>query len=319
MAVTDDMPPNPLPRDLDRVEFDAWPLLAFPLAREQADGVPVVVRQSVLNAIHDHGHSLTQVEVCGVLIGNGYRDERGPFVYVEGSIRGEHAGSQLAQVTFTPETWTHIQDELDQKHPHLRIVGWYHTHPGFGVFLSPMDMFIHENFFNSAEQLALVYDPVGNDEGVFIWREGVPKREGIIVEPDVPAADSLSRRISSLPTTTAAAVDSPTMTMLTDLRRRQQLLTVAMTILAAIAIFWPIGLQLLWSRWMPRPTSTIRKSEPVMPPAIDPVTPFHPSSVLPPKSPPSDEPVRGSKKERNSEVPLPITAPAAENADAPSK
>jgi hypothetical protein len=50
-----------------------------------------------------------------------------------------------------------------------RIVGWYHSHPGFGVFLSDHDTFIHNNFFSSPQQVAWVYDPHSDEEGCFGW------------------------------------------------------------------------------------------------------------------------------------------------------
>jgi proteasome lid subunit RPN8/RPN11 len=268
--VPSDKPPvEPLRCDLNRVDVSTWPQRAFPLPRTKALHVPVVIRQSVLNAIHHHGQSQSDVEVCGVLVGNGYRGDDWPFVYIEASIRGEHAGSQLAQVTFTADTWNHIQQELDRDHPHLRIMGWYHTHPGFGVFLSAMDLFIHEHFFNSAEQLALVYDPIRCQEGVFIWREGEARPEPVLVEPDVVERDEkMTMRITFPSETTAAAtVDTtPMAPQLADLRRRQRWLSAALGLVGLIAVFWPIGLQLLWPRWVSPPPSVVpSKNEAQMP------------------------------------------------------
>ncbi len=99
----------------------------FPVAEQRGTGVQIVVRQSVLHEIYRHGQSTIEVEICGVLVGNTYRDELGAFVYVTASIRGAHAQSLNAQVTFTAETWQHIQAELDRDHAGLRILGWYHN------------------------------------------------------------------------------------------------------------------------------------------------------------------------------------------------
>jgi proteasome lid subunit RPN8/RPN11 len=72
-------------------------------------------------------------------------------------------------VTFTQDTWEHIYKIKDKEYPEERIVGWYHSHPGFGVFLSDHDTFIHKNFFSSALQVAWVYDPHSDEEGCFGW------------------------------------------------------------------------------------------------------------------------------------------------------
>ena len=51
--------------------------------------------------------------------------------------------------------------------PERIIVGWYHTHPGFGIFLSNMDAFIHENFFSFPWEPAYVFDPQAETDGFF--------------------------------------------------------------------------------------------------------------------------------------------------------
>jgi hypothetical protein len=77
-----------------------------------------------------------------------------------------------ATVTFTHEAWEHVHSELDRRYPGEKIVGWYHSHPGFGIFLSREDMFIHENFFSEWWQVAYVVDPLAGEEGIFGWRDG---------------------------------------------------------------------------------------------------------------------------------------------------
>ncbi|HET9450291.1 MAG TPA: Mov34/MPN/PAD-1 family protein [Aggregicoccus sp.] len=115
------------------------------------------------------GHAVLEpdVEVCGVLVGRKLEDAQGPFLVISQAIRGEAAKQEGAQVTFTHETWNHIHREMDQKYPDQEIVGWYHTHGGFGIFLSEMDTFIHRNFFSQPHQVAYVYDPLAGTEGFF--------------------------------------------------------------------------------------------------------------------------------------------------------
>ena len=40
--------------------------------------------------------------------------------------------------------------EIEANFPTESLVGWQHTHPGFGIFLSGYDLFIHRNFFAAA-------------------------------------------------------------------------------------------------------------------------------------------------------------------------
>ena len=179
-------------------------------------GFQAVFRRLALEEIHNHGKETTEVEICGVLVGNIYRDSFGPWLYIESSIRGDAAEGHATQVTFKAETWEHIQQEMETKHPDQRIVGWYHTHPGFGIFLSGMDLFIQDNFFNLPWQTAFVYDPIGGDEGSFIWRGGKSEREPFLVDEAVTIEESweLAKRYDR-----PAVVNSANVTPLTRMER----------------------------------------------------------------------------------------------------
>src|SRR5262245_37640379 len=122
--------------------------------------------------IWQHAGENKGVEICGVLVGKWGKDADGPFVAVTETVRGEAATNKFAEVTFTHETWARINQEMDTKFSHLTIVGWYHSHPDFGIFLSDRDLFIHQHFFSGPGQVAYVIDPVRDLEGVFAWRHG---------------------------------------------------------------------------------------------------------------------------------------------------
>lgn len=194
---------------LDAVRIDAseFPARAAPVAGGlRSAKFQAVVRRSTLEAIHQHGRESTEIEICGVLVGNVYRDACGPWLYVEAIIRGDAAEGHATQVTFKAETWNHIQREMEAKHGNKRIIGWYHTHPGFGIFLSGMDLFIQDNFFNLPWQIAFVYDPIGGDEGSFVWRGGKSEREPFLVDETVTIEESwdLARRGKRMETINSA-------------------------------------------------------------------------------------------------------------------
>lgn len=125
----------------------------------------VTIEGEVLRQIRQHARSNSKTEVCGVLIG----EETGNVVNITARIPGLNAAQAGTYVTFTQDTWEHIYKIKDKDHPEERIVGWYHSHPGFGVFLSDHDTFIHKNFFSSTLQVAWVYDPHSDEEGCFGW------------------------------------------------------------------------------------------------------------------------------------------------------
>lgn len=115
-------------------------------------------------------------EVGGILVGDVLKDKNGPFIKVDHVIEALHAEEKGTELTITHETWNHIHEQMDKTHAGKRILGWYHTHPNFGIFLSEQDQFIQQSFFNLAFQVALVYDPVRKVHGVFSWRDNKPWR-----------------------------------------------------------------------------------------------------------------------------------------------
>jgi proteasome lid subunit RPN8/RPN11 len=127
----------------------------------------VLISGEVLRQIRQHARSSSKTEVCGVLIGDDGTDAN--RIKVAACIPGLNAAQAGTHVTFTQDTWEHIYKIKDSKFPDERIVGWYHSHPGFGVFLSDHDTFIHKNFFSSPLQVAWVYDPHSDEEGCFGW------------------------------------------------------------------------------------------------------------------------------------------------------
>jgi proteasome lid subunit RPN8/RPN11 len=209
---------------------------------ERTKGFQVVVRQSVLNDMHGHAHSSLAAEICGVMVGDIVRDNRGPFVSVEASIRGEFATSEITGVTFTAETWAHIQAILDAKYPGKKIVGWYHSHPNFGVFLSKMDLFIQDNFFNLPWQIAYVVDPIRSEDAIFVWSSGKPTKETFIVDKDVEMVEyhapvkppHKDKKYSSDETVKGEE--------LLDIRSRLKWLTAGVMVGLIISTVWPVVL-----------------------------------------------------------------------------
>jgi proteasome lid subunit RPN8/RPN11 len=145
----------------------------------------------------------TSVELGGVLLGGHYEDERGrPFVVVTDSLRARHYESTKGSFKFTHDTWEAITRERDEFPPELAMVGWYHTHPDWGVFLSGMDMFICDNFFNKRLDVAYVIDPCRGDRGMFQWtgdpRHRVRRTGGFFVTASRFRAAELEHYVAEL-------------------------------------------------------------------------------------------------------------------------
>ncbi len=158
-------------------------------SKQKADVTPpVIVSSEVARRIRQHARSNMKTEVCGILIG-GVKEGA---VHINECIAGKDAAQAGTHVTFTQDTWEHIYKVKDADFPDERIVGWYHSHPGFGIFLSDHDTFIHRNFFSAPEQVAWVYDPHSDEEGFFGWAGERIERLGLISVADSRGGEECS-------------------------------------------------------------------------------------------------------------------------------
>ncbi len=130
----------------------------------------VFIREQILREIVIHAKSNMGMELGGVLIGEHYRWKGQYWVLVDGYIKAEGYVNTAASFKFTHDSWSQISREREKRFNDRPMVGWHHTHPGYGVFLSHMDTFIQRNFFNLPYQVALVVDPRREEFGFFIWK-----------------------------------------------------------------------------------------------------------------------------------------------------
>lgn len=147
--------------------------LRRPLGHRTKAAVDILINEPAFRDAQAHALSSLDREVAGVLIGP--QPEKQPdgryVVHVTDTIIARHTRMQGASVTYTPESWRYVTDKLGERYPDEEavIVGWYHTHPGFGIFLSGMDLFIHKHFFTQTWHVALVLDPLTKRSGFFCW------------------------------------------------------------------------------------------------------------------------------------------------------
>lgn len=132
--------------------------------------LPIFVDLDVLLDMEAHAATDKTVELGGVMLGGHHEDASGqPFVLISDSLRAEHYESTKGSFKFTHETWETISRQRDEFPADLQMAGWYHTHPDWGVFLSGMDMFICDHFFNKPLDVAYVIDPCRLDRAFFQW------------------------------------------------------------------------------------------------------------------------------------------------------
>ena len=130
----------------------------------------ILITDVVLEEILEYSERDLYREVGGFLIGRGDTTPK-RHVEIRHFLPAFQAQSRIASLMFTHDTWAAMTRDMEQKFPDEAVLGWHHTHPGFGVFLSAYDRFIHRNFFREPWQVALVVDPRRQELGFFQWSE----------------------------------------------------------------------------------------------------------------------------------------------------
>ncbi len=146
------------------------PLVVVGEVGSVGEGRAIFLHVRAIAAIMDSLPGQERMEVGGLLVGAECQDQVGAYLLIAGAVGAGSARSTPMAVTFTHEAWDQLLAEKAARYPGEAVVGWYHTHPGLGVFLSPQDLFIHRNFFAEAVHVALVVDPADFTWGIFYWQ-----------------------------------------------------------------------------------------------------------------------------------------------------
>ena len=102
-------------------------------------------------------------EQAGILCGQAYQSDEQSYVVIESAIAVDTLGD-AGHFRFHQNSWQGFWINLSDSH---NIIGWYHTHPGMGIFLSATDLRTQQLYFSSAWQIAMVIDPISRETGIF--------------------------------------------------------------------------------------------------------------------------------------------------------
>lgn len=130
--------------------------------------------QSVYAEVWKHVNQTPDIESGGVLVGHHFRtfDEQTTFVVITAAIPQESDNRSSGHFTVGPEEIRSAREKIERTYPGLVTVGWYHSHPGHGIFLSGQDMMIVRSIYDAPWHIAMVIDPKSRTEGIFVGSEG---------------------------------------------------------------------------------------------------------------------------------------------------
>ncbi|MHA2284143.1 MAG: Mov34/MPN/PAD-1 family protein [Promethearchaeota archaeon] len=141
---------------------------------------PVYIHENVLKVVKeicDKSH----LELFGYLVGNVLEWKDTKYVIITDQLYNENAvDSQqyfTSQIDGTAGNFDAVLKGLREirKDEDLRILGWWHSHPDFGCFLSTTDIHTQKYFFPETYQVALIVDPI-RKEYTFFTLDGSIKK-----------------------------------------------------------------------------------------------------------------------------------------------
>ena len=169
-APVNELPENMLPQNI------------LPMGERVEENKNIYISQAVYKDIHKFTKNKTTNESGGMLVGTIIEEFGKTNIVISGFVEAKFCEATPTTLKFTHETWEFVHKEIEKKHKGKKIVGWIHTHPDFGIFLSEYDKFIHQNFFSEAYQVAYVVDPIQDIEGFYFWINGnIEKCKGFYI------------------------------------------------------------------------------------------------------------------------------------------
>ena len=108
------------------------------------------------------------LEAMGLLVGEVF--ENG-FVLITDYVTAENEASAVS-VRFRENAFSELTRLLSEKGSEGFVVGWAHSHPGYGCFMSSTDAGTQRSFFNNEHNVALVIDPAKDEARFFRLNNG---------------------------------------------------------------------------------------------------------------------------------------------------
>ena len=154
-----------------------WFSIKKPHSQESVPA-PAIVSRSLVDQAKSFTAPRGRLEMGGLLIG--HVDRSGHNVCVVGFFPEqteaspgycEFDGGWMAVAAAAAEYANSSVGLPFDDTPLLRVIGWIHTHPGFGLFLSGTDTATYEANLDMSPDgrfVAVVVDPLRNEDGVFL-------------------------------------------------------------------------------------------------------------------------------------------------------
>lgn len=119
----------------------------------------IFIYKNVFDELITFLKSNLEVEKGGFLLGSNKMNK----VIVSKFHPARYTESTKSSLKFTNKTLLDFDEASTTTYSKLKILGWVHSHPDLGIFVSKQDMAVNAFF----KYIAIIFDPVRNEIGVY--------------------------------------------------------------------------------------------------------------------------------------------------------
>lgn len=149
---------------------------------EENGPLPAYINKHAEAKMRNHALSMrkSKIEVMGLLLGEVRRWNGRDYVVVRDVVTTDLDATAVS-VKFNAVGFEKLFEKLDNAGFDYMVVGWYHSHPGYGCFLSDTDLKTHSGTFTGPHHIAMVIDPLKFEISAFEVRVSKPEKVGFAV------------------------------------------------------------------------------------------------------------------------------------------
>lgn len=119
-------------------------------------------------------------ETMGLLAGRACEEATGPYTLVVGAVEAKSAETGRAHVFTDTARMAELVEHLRERFPIAEVVGWWHTHPGYGTRFSGVDEATQATF-TAGSSVGLVVDPTrAHPEGMGVYLGPTSRRLSLV-------------------------------------------------------------------------------------------------------------------------------------------
>lgn len=138
-----------------------------------SSGIPcVAIARSVAKNLTGIGAGFDRIDRAGVLVGRRQSTTGGVLLLIEDMMDLFTLTADLQCREAIASVADRIKHAVSSRYPELEVIGWYHTHPGFGVFASEADRDVHSALASLECEVLFIIDPIKNQASFFYLRNG---------------------------------------------------------------------------------------------------------------------------------------------------